>query len=106
MGHFPWGDGVVSSHDCESVSTVLGPGANRLNPSVASLAPGASAVVASVEGERSHRRRLLELGLVPGTPLVLVRRVKAGNVLELALRGGRLSLRISEADAVRVEPSA
>lgn len=77
-----------------------------MNPSIADLLPGASAVVASVSGERSHRRRLLELGFVPGTPLVLVRRVRAGGVLEIELRGGRLSLRIAEADAVRVEPAA
>ena len=61
------------------------------------------AVLRRVGGTRSHRRRLLELGFVPGTELRLVRRVEVGNVLEVELRSCRVSLRISEADGIEVE---
>ena len=70
---------------------------------LASLAPGRKAVLRRVSGERAWRRRLLELGFVPGTELVLVRRVGVGDVLEVELRHSRISLRISEAAALEVE---
>ncbi|HZL98766.1 MAG TPA: FeoA domain-containing protein, partial [Planctomycetota bacterium] len=70
------------------------------------LAAGQRAVLRSVAGERAYRRRLLELGFVPGTELRLVRRVGVGDVLEVELRHSRISLRISEASAIEVEVSA
>ena len=67
------------------------------------LPVGQRAVLRTVGGERAYRRRLLELGFVPGTELRLVRRVGVGDVLEVELRHSRISLRISEAAAVQVE---
>lgn len=59
----------------------------------------------AVGGDRAYRRRLMELGFVPGTRLRLVRRVDVGNVLEVELRESRVSLRISEADVLEMEPA-
>ena len=70
---------------------------------LAALKPGQSAVLRAVAGDRGWRRRLMELGFVPGTPLTLVRRVGVGDVLEVELRSSRISLRISEAADVQVE---
>ena len=70
---------------------------------LAALLPGRKAVLRRIAGERAWRRRLMELGFVPGTELCLVRRVGAGDVLEVELRHSRISLRISEATAVTVE---
>ena len=67
------------------------------------LPVGQRALLRSVGGERAYRRRLLELGFVPGTELRLVRRVGVGDVLEVELRHSRISLRISEAHALEVE---
>jgi Fe2+ transport system protein FeoA len=67
------------------------------------LPVGQRAVLRAVGGERAYRRRLLELGFVPGTELRLVRRVGVGDVLEVELRHSRISLRISEASALEVE---
>ena len=67
------------------------------------LPVGQRALLRSVGGERAYRRRLLELGFVPGTELRLVRRVGVGDVLEVELRHSRISLRISEASAIEVE---
>ena len=70
---------------------------------LAALRPGKKAVLRRIAGERAWRRRLMELGFVPGTVLCLVRRVGVGDVLEVELRHSRISLRISEAAAVQVE---
>ena len=70
---------------------------------LAALRPGKKAVLRRIAGERAWRRRLMELGFVPGTVLCLVRRVGVGDVLEVELRHSRISLRISEASALEVE---
>ena len=44
----------------------------------------------------------MELGLLPGTELTLVRHVKVGNLLELEVRGCHLSLRRSDAQNLTV----
>ncbi len=64
---------------------------------------GSCARLVHVGGEGAFRRRLLELGFLPGTPLRLVRRMDVGGVLEVELRGVRLSLRRSEARELAVE---
>jgi ferrous iron transport protein A len=67
------------------------------------LLPGQSGHVRSLACEASVRRRLLELGLLPGTEVEVVRRAPLGDPLELRLRGYRLSLRAEEARAIAVE---
>ncbi|HTE51177.1 MAG TPA: FeoA family protein [Kofleriaceae bacterium] len=66
------------------------------------LGRGARAVVESVGGERPFRRRLLEMGLTPGTVVSLVNVAPLGDPLEIELRSGRLSIRRHEAALVLV----
>ncbi len=66
------------------------------------LPVGGKGVIAEVGGERSVRRRLMELGLVPGTPVAVVNVAPLGDPLELAVRGGRLSIRRLEAAHVEL----
>lgn len=68
------------------------------------LALGQKARIESIGGERAFRRRLLELGLVPGTEVTLLRVAPLGDPLELESRGCRLSIRGGEAALVRVAP--
>ncbi len=49
--------------------------------------------------------RLADLGLVPGTPVRVVRRAPLGDPLEIELRGYRLCLRRSEAGSVCTTPT-
>ncbi|MBX3184893.1 MAG: FeoA domain-containing protein [Polyangiaceae bacterium] len=58
---------------------------------------GARLRLERVDGERAFRRRLLELGLLPGTLLQVVRVAPLGDPLELSVRGTRLSIRSAEA---------
>lgn len=55
-----------------------------------------------VGGERAFRRRLMELGLVPGTRLAVVNVAPLGDPLELSVRGCKLSIRRSEAAQITV----
>lgn len=50
-----------------------------------------------------NRCRLLELGFTSGTEVEVSRRAAFGGPLEVRLRSYRLSLRLNEAEAIRVE---
>jgi len=66
------------------------------------LVPGVSALVERVGGQRAFRRRLMELGLLPGTAVEVIRVAPFGDPLELRVRGCNLSIRAAEAGAVQV----
>lgn len=68
------------------------------------MAPGERGVIARLGGDPAIARRLMELGLVPGTPIEMVRRAPLGDPIELAVRGVHLSLRRSEAGHIHVAP--
>jgi Fe2+ transport system protein FeoA len=70
------------------------------------LSIGQSAVIERLGGERSFRRRLMELGLVPGTVVELVGVAPLGDPLKLVVRGCVLSIRRAEAAQVRVAAAA
>jgi len=67
------------------------------------LEPGSQAVVRQVKGDPSAVRRLMELGLVPGTSIELVRRAPMGDPLELRVRGAHFSIRRTEAERIHVD---
>lgn len=58
-----------------------------------------------IEGDRAYRRRLLAMGLTPGTEFTVIRCAPMGDPVELNLRGFALTLRKAEADALDVERS-
>jgi ferrous iron transport protein A len=87
--------------------TVL-PGVPRIEPAarparrLGELGVGASAIVRRVGGVRHVARRLMEMGLLPGTPVAVARRAPLGDPLELRLRGYALSIRRCDALGVEV----
>ena len=62
--------------------------------------------IVSIAGQSSFRRRLMELGLVPGTRVELVRVAPLGDPVELLVRGASLSIRKAEAGVIEVVPAA
>jgi ferrous iron transport protein A len=76
----------------------MGASAQRLSV----LAAGQAATVDRVDLPVEPRARLLELGLVAGTPVQLVRFAPLGDPVEIKVRGSYLSLRRHEADAIWV----
>lgn len=66
---------------------------------------GAELLVEDVLGERSFRRRLMELGLLPGTLISKGQVAPMGDPIELRVRGARLSIRRAEARLIQVRPA-
>jgi len=60
-------------------------------------------VTAIRKGEKAYRRKLLAMGLTPGTEFNIVRYAPMGDPIEIKVRGFALSLRKEEADALLVE---
>jgi Fe2+ transport system protein FeoA len=75
----------------------------KSSSTLADLALHRAARVTSVGGEGALRRRLMEMGLLPGTPIEVVRVAPLGDPIEVRLRGYSLSLRRDDARAIDVE---
>jgi ferrous iron transport protein A len=72
--------------------------------SLAEIALGRTAKITSVDGTRAFRRRLLEMGLVPGIEVKVVTRAPFGDPLQIEVRGGQWSIRSNEAAQIEVIP--
>jgi ferrous iron transport protein A len=70
---------------------------------LADLAPGERGRVVSVAGDAEAARRLMDLGLIRGTTVEVIRRAPLGDPMEVKLRGFMLTLRRTEAEHIRVE---
>ncbi|MCP4699914.1 MAG: ferrous iron transport protein A [Gammaproteobacteria bacterium] len=55
------------------------------------------------KGGKVYRRKLLAMGLTPGTEFTVIRYAPMGDPVEISLRGFALSLRKHEAAALLVE---
>ncbi len=75
-----------------------------MSTSLAEIALGRAAKVIGVDGPRAFRRRLLEMGLVPGTEVTVVTIAPLGDPLRIEIRGGQWSIRKNEAAHIAVEP--
>ncbi|MEW6323143.1 MAG: FeoA family protein [Acidobacteriota bacterium] len=69
--------------------------------SLARVPVGGSATVSRISGDRPVVRRLLEMGLVPGTRVTVRRVAPLGDPLEVHVRNYALSIR--RADALGIE---
>jgi ferrous iron transport protein A len=67
-----------------------------------SLEVGSRAVVTEIRVPTEHRGRILEMGLLVGTPIELIRFAPLGDPVEIRVRGYNLSLRKHEAEQILV----
>ncbi len=79
--------------------------AAELQP-LTSLTIGASATVAQINVPASSKPRLMEMGLLVGSKVQLVRFAPLGDPVEIKIRGYNLTLRKSEAEQIWVKPNA
>lgn len=49
------------------------------------------------------RKRMMDLGLVPGTPVKIVRKAPLGDPLIVQIRGYQISFRMAEANRIVIE---
>jgi ferrous iron transport protein A len=68
-----------------------------------SLQAGDEARVLELRGEAEASHRLMEMGLLPGTPIKVVRFAPLGDPVEITVRGYHLSLRRAEAAGIVIE---
>lgn len=61
-----------------------------------------SAIVLAVNGEGSLRRHFLDMGLVPGVEVTLVKFAPMGDPMQLMLRGYELTLRLDDAKEIEI----
>ena len=73
-----------------------------MKPSLADLPLGQQAEIVSIDCERRLSRRLMEMGLLPGTRVRVVRAAPLGDPIELRLRNYSLSVRRAEATKIAV----
>ncbi|HEX8559031.1 MAG TPA: FeoA family protein [Pyrinomonadaceae bacterium] len=69
------------------------------------LRVGTPARVLAVGGEGALARRLMEMGVVPGAPVRVIRAAPLGDPLEVRVRNYHLALRRSEARTISVVAS-
>jgi len=72
---------------------------------LANAAVGTEAKVKSIIGETAVTRRLMEMGVVPGVSVRVVKTAPFGCPLEIRVRGYNLAIRRSEAQAIEIQTS-
>ena len=72
---------------------------------LSSLPIGKAAVVAEIRVPSDKRARLMEMGLLVGTPVELIRFAPLGDPVEIKVRGYHLTLRKLEAEQILVRCS-
>ena len=65
---------------------------------------GKKAKIISVSGEGQLRHHILDMGLIPGTVVTLVKYAPMGDPMELLVRGYELTLRVDDAKFIGIEP--
>ena len=67
---------------------------------------GGSAVILSVGGKGALRQHFLDMGLIPGAHVKLIKYAPLGDPMELRINGYALTLRLADAAQIKVEPAA
>lgn len=62
-----------------------------------------TAIIRRIDGQGAIRRRLMDMGLVRGSSIEMVKAAPMGDPIEYLVRGYHLSLRKSEAEMVHIE---
>ncbi len=75
-----------------------------INPTIklTELAIGQSARVVAVHGTGPLTQRLMEMGVIPGIGVEVIKTAPFGDPIEVRLRGYSLAMRRSEAAAIEV----
>ena len=70
---------------------------------ISDLKPGQSAVIKKVGGEGALRQHFLDMGVIPGVEVTLIKLAPMGDPMELRLHGYELTLRLADAEKIDVE---
>ena len=67
------------------------------------LKAGQSARVVSIGGEGALRQHFLDMGLIPGVEVTMIKLAPMGDPMELRLHGYELTLRLADAEKIGIE---
>ncbi|HEX8709690.1 MAG TPA: ferrous iron transport protein A [Pyrinomonadaceae bacterium] len=93
---------MKTSKDFSPAHTAVAPRPSTGESSLAGLAVGAHARVIAVNGTGAVARRLMEMGVVPGAPVRVIKAAPLGDPIEIRVRGYHLALRRLEAQTITV----
>ena len=65
---------------------------------------GKSAAIKTVGGSGALRQHFLDMGMIPGAEVTVVKLAPMGDPMELQVHGYELTLRLAEADQIEIEP--
>ena len=68
------------------------------------LKPGQSGKVAVVGGEGALRQHFLDMGVIPGAEVTMIKAAPLGDPIELRIHGYELTLRLADADQIEILP--
>jgi ferrous iron transport protein A len=91
--------------DLKAAGAHLAQSARRAATTLNTLPHGMEARVVSVDGESAVARRLMEMGVVPGAPVCVIKAAPLGDPIEVRVRGYHLALRRAEAQTITVVTS-
>jgi len=72
--------------------------------SLADLTVGTKCKISSIELDGLLRRRVLDLGMIPGTQVECIRRSPAGDPIAFRVRNTTIALRSDDAGLIKVYP--
>ena len=64
---------------------------------------GKSAVIKTVGGSGALRQHFLDMGVIPGAEVTVVKFAPMGDPVEIRIHGYELTLRLAEADQIEIE---
>ena len=67
------------------------------------LKAGESARILSVGGEGALRQHFLDMGVIPGAEMTVIKFAPMGDPMELQVHGYELTLRLADADQIEIE---
>ena len=76
----------------------------HLHMTLRELEAGKSAVIRRVGGEGALRQHFLDMGMIPGAEVTVVKLAPMGDPMEVQVHGYELTLRLAEADQIDIEP--
>ena len=66
---------------------------------------GNKAIITAVGGDGALRQHFLDMGMLPGTAVQVVKFAPMGDPVEVLIHGYKLTLRLSEAEKIEIEPT-
>lgn len=66
------------------------------------LKPGQLGTVLKIECDETLRRRIVDMGITPGAPIIMKRIAPFGDPIQINVRGYDLSIRKAEANNIKI----